>query len=340
MLPPLALLLAATFIVSLGVGALGVPPSRVVGVLLSGVGLDAGIPFGESEAAVIWSIRLPRVILGVCVGAGLGAAGTAMQGVFRNPIVDPGLLGVSSGAAVGAISAIMLAAKIAAFAPVTITIYAVPLGAFAGALIASWLVRRLATTEGKAPVVMLLLAGIAVNALAMALVGLMTAAANDAQMRSITFWSLGSLGGATWESLRVAVPAVLVPTALLSLSARSLNALLLGESEAFHIGVNVERTKRVIGVLIAISVGAAVAMSGVIGFVGLLVPHLVRTFIGADHRVLLPASALLGGSLLLAADMIARTFAAPSELPVGAITAILGAPAFLWMLARERARFS
>lgn len=339
-LPLLGLLLAVASVLALGIGALPIPAARVVAIVFSRLHVDLGIDFGEAEAAVLWSVRLPRLLLGISVGAGLGVAGASMQGVFRNPLVDPGLLGVSSGAALGAVGTIVLGGQAAAFVPRPLLAYLVPLGAFGGALAACALVRRLTLIEGRTPPVLLLLAGIAVNALSGALTGLLSFTASDAQLRSITFWSLGSLGGASWSSLPTVLVAVGVPTLFLRRAARPLDALLLGEAEAGHLGIDVERLRTRVIWLVALVVGASVSMSGVIGFVGLVVPHLLRLVIGAGHRVLLPASALLGASLLLLADLLARTSAAPAELPIGVLTAILGAPLFLGLLARERRRLA
>jgi iron complex transport system permease protein len=213
---------------------------------------------------------------------------------------------------------------------------ALPLAAFAGGLAATWLVYRLATRDGRTAVATLLLAGVALGAVAGAGTGLLLFLADDAQLRSVTFWSLGSLGGATWTALAGVAPLLLLALLVALALARPLNALLLGEAEAFHLGVRVERAKRMAVGVAALGVGAAVAVSGVIGFVGLVVPHLGRLALGPDHRRLLPASALLGAALLLLADLAARTVAAPAELPIGILTALVGAPFFLWLLLRER----
>jgi iron complex transport system permease protein len=205
-------------------------------------------------------------------------------------------------------------------------------------MVATLVVYRLATVEGRTMVITMLLAGISINAIIGSGTGLLTFLATDAQLRSITFWSLGSLGAATWRSLAAAAPLVVLSLVLIPRLARPLNAFLLGESEAGHLGVNVEGTKRTIIVLTALGVGASVSAAGVIGFVGLVVPHLLRLVIGPDHRNLLPCSALLGASLLLAADLVSRTLVAPAELPIGIVTAMLGAPFFLWLLLRNRSR--
>jgi iron complex transport system permease protein len=215
-------------------------------------------------------------------------------------------------------------------------LFAFPLAAFTGALLTTMIVYRLSTIAGQTVVATLLLAGIAINALAQAFSGFLTFYATDTQIRSLTFWKLGSLGGATWASVLIAAPFILIPILIFPRLSRALNALLLGESEAGHLGFDVERVKMFVIILAALSVGVSVAVSGLISFVGLVVPHLLRLMIGPDHRRLLPGSALLGASLLLGADLIARTLVAPAELPIGVLTAITGAPFFLWLLLRDR----
>lgn len=219
--------------------------------------------------------------------------------------------------------------------PPVFQLFAFPLAAFAGALLAALLLYRLATVAGQTVVATLLLAGIAVNALTQAFSGFLTFYATDTQIRSLTFWKLGSLGGANWATLVTVAPLILAPVVLLPRLARALNALLLGESEAGHLGFDTERIKRRIVLLVALAVGACVAVTGLISFVGLVVPHLLRLIVGPDHRALLPGSALLGACLLLAADLVARTLVAPAELPIGVLTAITGAPFFLWLLLRD-----
>ncbi|MET0389512.1 MAG: iron ABC transporter permease [Polyangiales bacterium] len=294
----------------------------------------------NNHAEVLFAIRFPRVLLAVAVGGGLGLSGAAMQGMFRNPLVDPGLLGISSGAALGAVASLFFGVKLMRVLPVTLLPYVLPLAAFVGALVAMGAVMRIARVHGRMVVATLLLAGIAVNAFASALTGLFISTANDTQLRSITFWILGSLAGATPRSAGATALVIGVPLLFLLRFGRTLNTLLLGDVEAGHLGVDVERAKRVVIVLVAFVVGSAVAVSGVLGFVGLAVPHLLRLVVGPDHRRLLPGSALLGASLLLAADAAARTLIAPAELPLGAVTGALGAPVFLALLWRERGKIA
>ncbi|MDA7961896.1 MAG: iron ABC transporter permease [Gammaproteobacteria bacterium] len=283
---------------------------------------------------ILAEIRIPRLLLALMVGAGLAMCGAVMQGLFRNPMADPGLLGVSSGAALGAVMSIVLGGAL--FASGLFGALLLPVAAFAGGLAGLALVYRLSLVGGKTDTATMLLAGIAVNAIAGALIGLMSYLADDEQLRGLIFWSLGSLEAVDWRALLAAMLLVIPALALLPFYAGALNANLLGESEAGHLGIDMEKVKRHLVILVALVVGAAVCLSGVIGFVGLVVPHLIRIALGPDHRLLLPASALFGAVLLGGADILARTAAAPAEIPVGIITAALGGPFFLWLLLRFR----
>ncbi|RUZ58553.1 iron ABC transporter permease, partial [Mesorhizobium sp. M7A.F.Ca.US.003.02.2.1] len=259
-----------------------------------------------------------------------------MQGLFRNPLADPGLIGVSAGSSLGAVAVIVLGATI--LAPVTVLLgtLALPLAAFCGGLATTLMLYQVATRRGQTSVATMLLAGIALAALAMALTGILIFMADDRQLRDLTFWQLGSLGGATWAKIASVGPIIVLALAAMPFLARGLNALALGEATAGHLGIPVQRLKYTAIVGVSAAVGASVAVSGGIGFVGIVVPHLLRLLIGPDNRYLLPASALLGASLLLLADAVARTIVAPAELPIGIVTAIAGAPFFLWILLRKR----
>lgn len=337
----LSLLLGMTAILALGTGAVDIGPGAVLAILADQVGLSLPWSFETRQALVLTNIRLPRIILGLVVGAGLSVSGAMMQGLFRNPLADPGLIGVSSGAALGAVATIVLlpAASAGATAMWSSAVL-LPLAAFAGGVIATVVVYRLATSNGRTSVATMLLAGIAINAVAGAGTGMLTFIADDDQLRDLTFWSLGSLGGATWSSLAVVGPCVLLCVLAAPMLARSLNAMLLGESEAQHLGINTQWVKRVVIGGAALAVGASVAVSGIIGFVGLVVPHLLRLAAGPDHRMLLPGSALLGGTLLVGADLLSRIVVSPAELPIGIVTALVGGPFFLWLLLRQRTRSS
>lgn len=324
---PILLLLAV--VVAVGTGAVHIAPLQVLSIFLAPLGIAPLQGFEEQQAAVLWAIRLPRVVLGMLVGAGLAVAGAAMQGLFRNPLADPGLLGISSGASLSAAMSVVLGFH--AFGN-----YSLPIAAFAGSLLATALIYLLSQDRGRVNVTTMLLSGIAINALCGAGTGLMTFLATDEQLRTITFWSLGSLGGATWPAVMTAAPLILAGTILLPLSGRALNALMLGESGAAHLGVNVQVVKWAVVALVALSVGAGVAVAGTIGFVGLVVPHLLRLLTGPNHRTLLPASAFLGATLLVLADLVSRTITIPAEVPIGIITALLGAPFFLYLLRQGR----
>jgi len=288
---------------------------------------------------VLAEIRMPRLLLGVIAGAGLAICGALMQGLFRNPMADPGLLGVSSGAALGAVLTLVLGGAWAARLPLSLATWLLPVTAFGGGLVSIFTVHRLSVVGGKTDIATMLLAGIAVNAIAGAAIGLLTYIADDVQLRSLIFWSLGSLQITDWRKLAVAL-AVIVPLLLvLPRYGNALNANLLGESEAGHLGIDMEKVKRQLIVVVALVVGILVSLSGVIGFVGLVVPHLLRILLGPDHRLLLPASALFGAALLTGADIVSRAAVAPAEIPIGIITALLGGPFFLYLLVRfHRAR--
>ncbi len=334
----LALALGAVMIVSAGMGALKISPGQVVSILAQKAGLPAITAVEPGQEAVLLGVRFPRVVMAVLFGAALAVAGASIQGLFRNPLADPGLIGVSTGAALGAVAVIVVGAPVAAWLGPTLKPALLPLAAFGGGVLATSVVWRLSQAGGRASVAALLLAGVAMNAFAGAGTGLFTFIATDAQLRNLTFWSLGSLGGATWGGLAVSLPLLLVGFALLFFQRRALNALLLGEAEAGHLGFSMDRVKRLVVLGSALLVGVTVASAGVIGFIGLVVPHLLRLWIGPDHRTLLPGAALLGAILLSTADLVARTVAAPAEVPVGIVTALIGAPFFLWLLRRESGR--
>lgn len=328
--------LALVFLLAVGRGAVDVSPGQVLAILAAAAGLDLPWEFTPREEAVVLAIRLPRACLGALAGGALAVSGATLQGLFRNPLADPALIGVSNGAALAAVGVIVLGADLAvSLAPAT-GAFLLPAAAFAGGLLATLFVYRVASHDGRTDVATMLLAGVAVNAISMAGIGLLIFLSTDRQLRDLSFWMLGSLGGATWGGMLAAAPLIVFAVAALPLLARHLNALLLGESEALHLGFHVERTKRVIVVLTALATGACVALTGVIGFVGLVVPHLVRLTIGPDHRRLLPVSILLGAGLMLAADLAARTVVLPAELPIGILTACVGGPFFLWLLMRRR----
>lgn len=288
----------------------------------------------DQTVMILAEIRIPRLLLGLMVGAGLAICGVVMQGLFRNPMADPGLIGVSSGAALGAVLCIVLGGQLFGSLTAVAIAWSLPAMAFIGGLASIFLVYRLSLVNGKTDIATMLLAGIAINAIIGAIIGLLSYIASDAQLRDLTFWSLGSLEITDRRKLLVALVFIIPALLWLPRYGNALNANLLGESEAEHLGIHMEKVKRQLIVLVALVVGISVCLSGIIGFVGLVVPHLLRILIGPDHRLLLPASALFGASLLLGADIIARSAVAPAEIPIGIITAILGGPFFLWLLVR------
>ncbi|RIA20688.1 iron complex transport system permease protein [Ectopseudomonas oleovorans] len=332
----LGLLLMFVLWLSLALGPVSLPLGDTLRAALRLLGVPLAADASVQQAELILAqIRVPRTLLGLAVGMVLALCGVAMQGLFRNPLADPGLVGVSSGAALGAAVAIVGGAAFGglpeAFAPYLLSAFA-----FIGGLLVTALVYRLGRRDGQTNVATMLLAGIALTALAGAAIGLFTYLADDATLRTLTFWNLGSLNGASYARLWPLLLATLAVALWLPRRARALNALLLGESEARHLGFEVERLKRELVFCTALGVGAAVAAAGLIGFIGLVVPHLMRLLVGPDHRLLLPASALAGASLLLLADLVARLALAPAELPIGIVTALIGAPFFLYLLVRGR----
>ncbi len=311
-----------------------ISPLQVIAILSAKLGILLPVSYTEGMANVLWQIRLPRVLLGLLVGSGLAMAGAALQGLFRNPLTDPGLTGISSGASLGAVGVIVGAAALGSRGGPGY--YGLNAASFAGACLSSIFVFRLSRVGGRTMVATLLLAGLAMNAICNALTGLVTYTATNDQLRSFTFWMMGSLGGASWNMLGGLLPFIFLPLLLLPRSARGLNAWSLGEAEALHTGIDTRWLKTRIILLSTLAVGAAVAVSGVIGFVGLIVPHILRSLSGSDHRGLLIDSALLGATLLTLADLLCRTLIAPAELPIGIVTAIIGGPLFMGLLYRQK----
>ena len=336
-LATLIVALCGVIIVSAGKGAVALSPEQVLAALVRPLGLDAFGEISRQQQLVVWAIRLPRIVFAGLVGAALATAGAGLQGIFRNPLADPSLIGISGGASFAAALVFVLGGNAALASQASLETLMLPAAAFAGALLATYLVLRLSRVGTRTLVTTMLLCGIAINALAGVGTGALTFAATDRELRSLTFWSLGSLGGATWAVVAVTAPLLLAAILILPRFARTLNLFLLGEAEARHLGVRVDRVKRAIVVIAALGVGAAVAFSGVIGFVGLVVPHLLRLVLGPDNRYVMRFSPLLGATLLIGADLVARTVVAPAELPIGIVTAAIGAPFFLWLVVRQRA---
>lgn len=322
--------LGVTAIISVGSGASGV---SVIDALQ---GWLNGQEISQRDYIVLMNIRLPRLGLGMLIGAALAVSGAVMQGLFRNPLADPGIVGISAGASLGAVFAIVLGGLLPLWAADWAGSQLVSIMAFLGGWVSTLLLYRVATRGGRTSVATMLLAGIALGALAGALTGIMVYMADDRQLRDLTFWGMGSLAGASWPKVAAALPLILPALLLAPLLSRGLNGLALGEAAAAHIGLPVQRIKLFAILSVAAATGAAVAVAGGIGFIGIVVPHLLRLSIGPDHRWLLPNAALLGAILLCFADIVARLIVAPAELPIGIVTAVLGAPVFLWILLRNR----
>ncbi|TGD63642.1 iron ABC transporter permease [Tabrizicola sp. WMC-M-20] len=326
----LSVALVLTAGLSLSHGASGVSLGSVIQSLATGEQMAA------RDRLILWEIRLPRMLTGVLVGASLAVAGAVMQGLFRNPLADPGLVGVGAGAGLGAVVAIVLGGLAPVWVTQAVGYHLVPVAAFLGGWVSTLLLYRVATRSGRTSVATMLLAGIALGALAGAATGVLVYIADDRQLRDLTFWGLGSLGGASWPKLLAAGPVMALALVAAPFLARGLNGLALGEAAAHHIGLPVQRVKAVAILTVAAATGAAVAVSGGIGFIGIVVPHLLRLATGPDHRFLLINAGLAGAVLLLLADLIARSIIAPAEMPIGIVTATLGAPVFLWILLRRR----
>ncbi|MGV9743446.1 FecCD family ABC transporter permease [Rhodococcus zopfii] len=327
----LTVALVALALVSACLGQVPTSPAEVIGSLLHRIGLDLGpMPAHPAGDVTLWQVRFPRVVLAMLVGAALGCAGALLQGVFANPLAEPGVIGVSSGAAVGASLVIVLGGAFTAG-------WALAGAAFVAGLITTALVYALSRSNGRTEVVTVILTGVAVNAVAGGLIALFTFVADPAARDQIVFWQLGSLGGATWEIVSVVAPLALAGIGAAIVLAPKLDLLSLGESVARHLGVDVERVRQAAIVIVAVLVSAGVAFTGIILFVGLVVPHLMRMALGPAHRRLICASALCGAATLLAADLGARTLVTNADLPLGMLTALVGGPVFFWMLRRTRA---
>ena len=324
----LAILLPSCMLLSMIIG----PVNISLSVLWNSV---FGGDYNALDAMILTNIRIPRVLLGACVGATLACCGAVLQGLFRNPLADPTLIGVSAGASAGASFAIVLGASIV-HGGALFGISVVAIAAFTGGLITSLIVYRLASGPEGTSVATMLLAGIAISALAGAINSLFSFFSDDESLRRISLWQMGNLDASTWQHVWLMGAVFIALIVAFPRDARGLNAMLLGESEARHLGIEVEWMKRRLIIFTALGIGVSVAVVGMVAFVGLIVPHLVRLLIGPDHRYLIPASAMVGAILLMLADTLARIIVAPAELPAGVITALLGAPFFVSLLIQQR----
>jgi iron complex transport system permease protein len=327
----LAALLAGVMGVSVSLGAVTIPLSRSWSILgHQFLGLSAPGKWPASDSSIILDLRLPRILSGALVGSALAMAGSVLQALLRNPLADPFVLGISSGAAVGAVLAILFG-----LGATFLGSYAVPGSAFGGALFTLFLVYFIARVEGRAPTNTMLLAGVIVSSFFSAVIMFLISATSDEQIYNVTFWLMGNLEYMASQSLGIIFLFLMVGGGILFALARDFNLLALGEETAAELGVDVERVKKLAFIFASLITGAVVSVSGLIGFVGLIVPHVVRMIWGPDHRFLLPASALVGAMLMVAADTLARTVMAPTEIPVGVVTAMGGAPFFVYLLRKK-----
>lgn len=330
-LPVAGVALIVVAIASLAIGPTGISLNALPRVVMAKF-TEVSDPSLRREQLVLFGIRLPRMLLGAFVGGALALAGAMMQGLFRNPLADPGLIGVSSGAALAAVATIALGATPALAWMKIFGFYALPIAAFAGGLATSLALVWIANRRGAMSVATLLLAGVAIAAIAGALTGLIAYVSDDRELRDLTLWSMGSLAGSSWTKVIAVLPFAVALAIIAPSLTRALNGFLLGEAEAYHLGINVEPVKRVIVVTTAAAVGAAVAVAGIVGFVGLVVPHFARLLTGPDHRMVLPLSAVLGAALVVGADVFARILVSPAELPLGIVMAVVGGPVFLHLV--------
>ncbi|AAN56659.1 iron ABC transporter permease [Shewanella oneidensis MR-1] len=328
--PTMMMLLILSSILSVSVGPVSISLMDSLSAVFNWATQQSIGNIAPHEQLVVSNVRLPRTLLALTVGAILAQCGAVMQGLFRNPLADPGIIGVSSGAALGAAICIVLFPDVGSLM--------ISLGAFLCGLATTLIVYRLASNGLGTSVVLLLLSGVAIAALAGAGIGVLTYLANDMALRDLTLWQMGSIAGAQWQYVGLCLLVLVLLSWRFQRDAMALNALLLGEAEARHLGINVDRLKLRLILLCALGVGVSVAATGIIGFIGLVVPHLVRMILGPDHKRLLPMSALLGAALLALADIGARTFLPPAELPVSLVTALIGAPFFIFLLLQQRSK--
>ncbi|MFE3280985.1 FecCD family ABC transporter permease [Nocardia sp. NPDC059239] len=319
-------------LISAAIGQVPTSPAEVAGAVFHRIGLNWGpMPGHPAGYVTLWEVRFPRVVLGMLVGAALATAGALLQGVFANPLAEPGVIGVSAGAAVGAGTVIVIGGAFAAA-------WSVAAGAFVAGLGTTLLVYLLSRSGGRTEVVTLILTGVAINAFAGGVISFLLFKASPAARDQLVFWQMGSLNGASWQAVNVVWPLTLLGIAAAVWMAPRLDLLALGESAARHLGVDVERLRRNVIVVVAVLATAGVAFTGIILFVGLIVPHLVRMLVGPGHRVLIPLSAIVGAVVLVAADIGARALVHNADLPLGMITSLVGGPFFFWLLRRTRSR--
>ncbi|MFL9837843.1 iron ABC transporter permease [Flavobacterium sp. ST-75] len=328
------LLLVTLAVVSLYMGVYAFEKHSVA-ELFSGI-LSGNSSISQSDRFVLLNLRLPRITMAVLIGSALAVSGTCLQGMFKNPLATPDLIGITSGASLFAALTIVLGSSFKQYIPEVFHFSLLSIMAFIGALLTMILVYRISTSNGKTNVVIMLLCGVAFTALGFSITGFLIYISKEEQLRDLTFWNLGSLAGATWTKNLILAVIVLVSYAFLINKGKALNAMMLGERDAQHLGIPVEKIKKQIVLLTALMVGTSVAFAGTIGFVGLIVPYILRLLFKSNYNIILPLSAVMGGVLLLTADTISRTIAQPSEVPIGILTAFMGAPIFIVILIRNR----
>lgn len=328
------LLLAVLAVVSLYMGVYIFEKHSPVEILSGIINNDGSI--SDSDRFVMMDLRLPRIVMGILIGSALSVSGTCLQGMFRNPLATPDLLGITAGASLFAAITIVLGTYIKPYVPEVLHFSLLSIMAFLGALITMMTVYRMSTIGGKTNVVVMLLTGVAITALGFAVMGLLIYLSKEEELRDLTFWNLGSLGGATWTKNGILAVIIVVCYSFLINKGKALNAMMLGEKDAEHLGIPVERIKKQIVILTALMIGSCVAFAGTISFVGLIVPYILRLIFRSNYHIILPLSAVFGSILLLSADTISRTIAPPSEIPIGILTAFMGAPIFITILVKSR----
>jgi len=334
------IILFILLIVGISFGPVSISFYDIFIIIFHKLGFFEKISVPEINEIVLLNIRLPRVILGALVGLALGTSGAILQGLFRNPLVDPGFIGVSSGAAVGAMFAILFTQFLQLIFWSVLVPFILPIMAIIGSFITTILVYKMSKVSGKTNIMTMLLSGIAVNAISGSVIGLFVSISSDVQLRSFTFWTLGGLDNADWLVVFLTSIFVFVPLVIVFKMRDELDIFMLGDSEAHHLGLNVESLKKKIILMSSVMVGISVSFCGMIGFVGLVTPHLVRLFIGPKHKLLIPGAALLGAIILSLSDLIAKSIIAPAQLPLGVITSAIGAPFFIWLIINQKKRFS
>jgi len=333
----LAIVLVAGVLLSSIIGQLAITPAEVLGSVLRALGIQNPLaPEDPIIESTLWVVRFPRIVMALAVGAALAVAGSVMQAIFGNPLAEPGVVGVSSGAALGAAAAIVLGGNVTVVA--AFDSWATAVFAFVGGLLATLLVYFMSRANGRTEVVTLLLTGIAINAFAGAGLAFLLFVGDSASREQIVFWQLGSLNGSRWQEVGLVIGVTVAGLVVAAILARRYDLLALGERNARHLGINVEALRIGSIVLVALLTGVAVAFCGIIAFVGLVVPHIIRMAIGPSHRALILASAVGGGVLLVFADLLARTIVIGADLPIGMLTSLVGGPFFFYLLAKQRKR--